>query len=72
MVAGGPEGDGRADERSSSASPTAGRPGRLVLSINDVPQVRELFGGFALEPLALSYTITKGAATPARALIVAG
>ena len=46
--------------------------GRFVLSINDVPQVRELFGGFALEPVELNYTITKGAATPARELIVAG
>ena len=46
--------------------------GRFVLSINDVPQVRELFGGFALEPVELNYTITKGAGTPARELIVGG
>ena len=43
-----------------------------MLSINDVPQVRELFGGFALEPVELNYTITKGAGTPARELIVGG
>ena len=76
MVAGGPEGDGRADERSSGASPTAGRPrrlkGRFVLSINDVPQVRELFGGFALEPVELNYTISDRKAKPARELIVGG
>jgi DNA adenine methylase len=30
--------------------------GRFLLSINDVPEVREWFAGFNLEPVGLNYT----------------
>jgi DNA adenine methylase len=45
--------------------------GRFIMSINDTPLVRELFGGFAVEEITLNYRIS-GAATPARELIIVG
>lgn len=44
--------------------------GRFILSINDVPAIRELFGGFELEEVELNYSVSKGKGTPARELIV--
>jgi DNA adenine methylase len=44
--------------------------GRFLLSLNDVPQVRSLFAGFAIEPVRATYTIS-GAAQPAGELIIA-
>jgi DNA adenine methylase len=34
--------------------------GRFVVSINDYPQIREVFAGFDLVPLQLDYTIGGG------------
>ena len=34
--------------------------GRFVVSINDHPQIREVFAGFDLVPLQLDYTIGGG------------
>lgn len=45
--------------------------GQFILSINDTPEVRALFGCFAIEPVELSYRLS-GRATPARELIVTG
>ena len=39
------------------ADQLAGIKGRFLLSINDVPEVREIFGRFALEEVKVSYTI---------------
>ncbi len=44
--------------------------GRFLLSINDAPEIRELFAGFALEPVELGYFVQGGKPTPARELIV--
>ncbi|WP_199085486.1 DNA adenine methylase [Bosea sp. ASV33] len=44
--------------------------GAFVLSINDTPDIREIFAAFALEEVSLTYTITDGAATEARELII--
>lgn len=45
--------------------------GRFILSINDVPQIRELFVRFRFEEVGLSYSVS-GAATEARELIIVG
>lgn len=47
-----------------------GLKGRFILSINDVPEIRHIFAEFKLRPVRLTYTVTKGAARPARELII--
>ncbi|MEO9612647.1 MAG: DNA adenine methylase [Nitratireductor sp.] len=44
--------------------------GRFILSINDVPEIRALFAGFAQEDVELRYSISGGKGTPARELII--
>lgn len=46
--------------------------GRFILSINDVPEVRETFAGFAIEAVSLRYSVSGGKGTAARELIVSG
>ena len=43
--------------------------GRFILSINDVPQIRELFGWAQIEEVSLNYTVS-GKVTPANELII--
>lgn len=43
--------------------------GRFVLSINDTPEVREIFADFSIEQASLSYRVS-GKATPAAELII--
>lgn len=43
--------------------------GRFILSINDTPEVRAIFGGFAMEEVGLNYRVG-GKPTPARELII--
>lgn len=45
--------------------------GRFILSLNDRPEVRDLFGEFELEEVGLSYRIS-GRPTQARELIISG
>lgn len=44
--------------------------GRFILSINDVPQIRELFSGFDMEGAELNYSISAGTGTKAKELII--
>jgi DNA adenine methylase len=44
---------------------------RFILSINDRPETRELFGRFQVEQVDLTYSVSSGR-TPARELIIAG
>lgn len=45
--------------------------GKFILSINDVPEIRELFGAFELQPVELTYTVAGGKnVRPACELIV--
>ncbi len=37
----------------------SGIKGRFLMSINDVPEIREVFAGFAIEEVATTYTIGK-------------
>lgn len=46
--------------------------GRFILSINDVPEVRTLFGRFAIEEVGLRYSVGGGAGKAARELIISG
>ncbi|HUO23108.1 MAG TPA: DNA adenine methylase [Caulobacteraceae bacterium] len=48
-----------------------GLKGRFILTINDRPETRAMFAGFAIEPVRLTYRIS-GAATEGRELIIAG
>lgn len=48
-----------------------GVEGRFILSINDTPVIRAIFGRFALEPAELTYRVS-GRMTPARELIISG
>ncbi len=47
--------------------------GRFILSLNDIPEVRELFSGFTIEPVTTTYTIAGGKAPKAAGeLIITG
>lgn len=45
--------------------------GRFILSINDTPEIRQLFQRFAIEPVDLNYRLS-GKVTPAKELIISG
>lgn len=38
--------------------------GRFILSLNDVPEVRELFAGFTIAEVDVAYSVSKGPAQP--------
>jgi DNA adenine methylase len=44
--------------------------GAFILSINDRPEIREVFGRFVCEEVKLSYSISAGGGTEAAELIV--
>lgn len=46
--------------------------GRFILSINDRPEVREVFAGFEIEPVGLSYSLSSKGQTDAKELIISG
>ncbi len=46
--------------------------GTFILSINDLPEVREVFSDFRLAPVSLTYSVNGGKGTPAKELIVTG
>lgn len=48
-----------------------GIQGRFILSINDTPTMRRVFGGFDIQPVELSYRIS-GGVTRAQELIIRG
>ena len=48
-----------------------GIQGCFILSINDTPEVRDIFGGFGIEEVQLNYRLS-GGVTPARELIITG
>jgi DNA adenine methylase len=47
----------------------AGIQGRFILSLNDVPEVREIFAGFTIEAVQLNYRLS-GKSTPAKEVII--
>lgn len=46
--------------------------GRFILSINDAPQIRALFGRFECRPVELRYSVSGGRGTEAKELIILG
>lgn len=62
---------GRADF-GALAERLGGLKGRFILSINDVPEIREMFAAFTIEPVSLTYTAARHAGTEARELIISG
>jgi DNA adenine methylase len=44
--------------------------GRFILSINDRPEIREIFGAFLLEEVTLKYTCSKAKNVPANELLI--
>ena len=46
--------------------------GRFILSINDTPEIREIFSGFPIEPTQTTYTASSGKGKPANELIITG
>ncbi len=43
-----------------------GIEGKFVLSINDTPEVRELFSGFNMEEVSLHYSVAKDEAAKSK------
>lgn len=60
------------DEFEAMADCLAGLKGRFILSINDVPKIRAIFSGFAIDEVSLTYSVSGGNGKPARELIVSG
>lgn len=58
------------DQYARMADALAGIEGAFILSINDRPEIREMFGQFHLDPVRLKYTISGGGSTAAQELIV--
>jgi glycosyltransferase involved in cell wall biosynthesis len=48
-----------------------GIQGRFIMSINDTPEIRAIFAGFAIEEVGVNYRLS-GKVTPARELIISG
>jgi len=44
--------------------------GRFILSLNDVPEVREIFKGFNIEAVKTRYTAQKGKPKPATEVLI--
>jgi DNA adenine methylase len=58
------------DQFEAMAERLASLRGSFLLSINDVPTTRELFGRFAFKEAELTYSVSGGRGAPARELIV--
>ncbi len=61
----GPDVFDRADFKALAAR-IARIKGRFILSLNDVPQVREIFGAFDIQPVQLRYSIARDKAADSR------
>lgn len=70
----GSEGDyGAAFDRANYellAAALRGLQGRFLLSINDVPAIRETFSGFHMVPVSVTYTVSRGKSHRAKELII--
>jgi DNA adenine methylase len=60
------------DQFAELADHLARLKGRFILSINDVPEIRTLFARFRFEEVSLTYSVSSGARTAARELIITG
>ena len=48
----------------------AGIQGKFLLSINDTPEMREVFKPFTVEPVTLKYTVAREASTTGKELLI--
>lgn len=60
------------DQFAALAQQLAGLKGRFILSINDVPEIREMFAGFQMQEAELLYSVGGGKGTPAQELVITG
>ncbi|WP_394341509.1 DNA adenine methylase [Rhodobacter maris] len=61
------------DDFARLADALRGIDGRFLLSINDVPEIREIFSWAEIEPVRTTYSIAgKGQSTPAAELLIRG
>jgi DNA adenine methylase len=44
--------------------------GRMVVSVNDIPEMRDAFAGLAMESLSINYAVGRGGPTPRRELVI--
>lgn len=44
--------------------------GRFIVSLNDTPEVREIFKAFRIDPVTTRYSCSKGASKPAREVLI--
>jgi len=44
--------------------------GAMIISVNDHPQMRQIFGGLHMDTLAIRYTVGGGAGSQARELVI--
>ncbi|SNY53417.1 DNA adenine methylase, partial [Pseudooceanicola antarcticus] len=58
------------DQFAEMAELLAGIKGAFILSINDRPEIRDMFAGFQIEPVRLKYTVAKSGASEAAELII--
>ncbi len=58
------------DQFAKMAELLGGIKGKFLMSINDRPEIRELFSAFNFEEVGLKYTVSKGAATDALELFI--
>lgn len=59
-------------EFAAMADQLAGIKGRFILSLNDRPQVREIFARFSIEAVGTHYGVAGRGAQPAREVIITG
>ncbi|QMT33443.1 DNA adenine methylase [Conchiformibius steedae DSM 2580] len=59
------------DDFSALATQLRGIKGKFLLSINDVPQIREIFDGFHTLPVKLRYSVPSGGNQRANELLIA-
>ncbi|AUC54251.1 DNA methyltransferase [Sagittula sp. P11] len=60
------------DRFADMAQTLRGIKGAFLLSINDVPEIRELFDWAHIAPVSTTYSVAKGAAQPGRAELLIG
>lgn len=58
------------DQFAKMADQLRGIEGKFILSINDTPEIRELFAGFIMDEVRLKYTVSSAGATDAAELII--
>lgn len=47
-----------------------GLKGSFILSLNDTPEVRQIFDGFEIRPVSLNYTMPRGQAVSAKEVVI--